>query len=120
MFEDDETSFLSGPISGLNGSGQIALADTSGSAVLGNTPITGGADVFIGKAWCFGTLAPDPVAQGDDTSPLVRGTGFDCDGAAVNNAAQTDRVTADLQFYAIQSRNNTTFTCELDYTPVFP
>lgn len=118
VLEVGESPFLSGPISGLNGAGQIALADSTQNAVFGaNTPIPGGSDQYIGKAWCFGTLTPNPVAQGADTSPLVRGTGFTCNGSDVDNAAQTDRVTADLQFYAVQSRNNSTFTCAEDYTP---
>ena len=121
VLEVGETPFLSGPISGLNGAGQIALADTTANSVFGqNIPVPGGTDVFIGKAWCFGTLTPAAVAQGESTSPLVRGTGFTCNGAAVNNAAQTDKVVGDLQFYAVQSRNNAEFTCAANYTPVWP
>jgi len=120
VFESDESTFLAGPISGLGESGQIALADSSGTGPFGSTPLPGGDTSFIGKAWCFGTLTPDPVAQGLDTSPLVRGTGFECDGSAVNNASQTDQVVADLQFYAVQSRNNAEFTCDEDFTPVWP
>lgn len=118
VFESDETLFLSGPVSGLNGVGQIALADTSVNSVFGQSvPIPGGEDVFIGKAWCFGEMTPAAKAQGEDTSPLIRGTGFDCDGSGVNNAAQTDKVVGDLQFYAVQSRNNDDFDCSTDYTP---
>lgn len=127
VLEVGETPFLSGPISGLNGAGQIALADTSVNSVWGlNTPIPGGTDVFIGKAWCFGTLTPNPVALGDGgplslvDNEILRGTGFTCNGLGVNNKAQTDKVVGDLQFYAVQSRNNSTFTCAQNYTPVWP
>ncbi len=120
VLEDGETPFLTGPISGLNGVGKIALADSSPSAVFGGTPLTGNTTAYIGKAWCFGTLTPARVAQGADTGPLERGTGFTCNGSAVNNAAQTDKVVGDLQFYAVQSRNNATFTCAQNYTPVWP
>jgi predicted ribosomally synthesized peptide with SipW-like signal peptide len=120
VFEVGEVPFLSGPISGLNGAGQIALADSTANAVFGaNTPLAAGSDAFIGKAWCFGTLTPAPIAQGDSTGPLVRGTGFNCDGSTLNNIAQTDKVVGDLQFYAVQSRNNSQFSCA-NYTPVWP
>ncbi|MEK7517455.1 MAG: hypothetical protein AAB583_02805, partial [Patescibacteria group bacterium] len=55
--------------------------------------------------------------------PLVRGPGFTCDGSDVDNKAQTDKVVGDLQFYAVQSRNNPDFECDADeggYTPVWP
>ncbi len=125
VLEDGETFFLSGPISGLNGAGQIALADTSVNSVFGqNVPIPGGTDVFIGKAWCFGAMTRGSVPQDGlgkigTNGPLVRGTGFNCDGSLVDNAAQTDKVVGDLQFYAIQSRNNKTFTCAQNYTPTW-
>ena len=126
VLEVGETPFLSGPISNLNGAGQIALADASTNSVFGqNVPIPGGTDVFIGKAWCFGTLTPGAVPQDGSgktgtNGPLVRGTGFTCDGAAANNAAQTDKVVGDLQFYAVQSRNNSGFLCSQGYTPTWP
>lgn len=120
VLEVGETPFLTGPVSSLNGAGQIALSDTSTNSVFGQSvSIPSGTDAFIGKAWCFGTLTPVPVAVGVGT-PITRGTGFTCDGATVNNAAQTDKVVGDLQFYAVQARNNTTFTCAQGYTPVWP
>jgi predicted ribosomally synthesized peptide with SipW-like signal peptide len=127
VLEVGETPFLTGPISGLGQAGQIALVDSAGGP-FGPSPIPGGQDRFIGKAWCFGTLTPGAVAQdgigktaGPNTNgPLVRGTGFTCDGSLVNNAAQTDRVMADLQFFAVQSRNNGTFTCAQNFTPTWP
>lgn len=126
VLEVGETPFLSGPISGLNGSGTIALADTSVNSVFGqNVPATGGTTSYIGKAWCFGTLVATPLAQdGVNTdgpiAPNRVGTGFTCDGSALGNSAQTDKVVGDLQFYAVQSRNNASFTCAQGYTPVWP
>jgi len=76
-----------------------------------SSAIIGGTTRFIGKAWCFGTLTPAPVAQGASTSPLVRGTGFTCDGSGNNNIAQTDGITVDVSFQAVQTRNNGQFTC---------
>ena len=131
VLEVGETPFLTGPISGLGQAGQISLVDSAGGP-FGPSPIPGGEDRFIGKAWCFGNLAAGTVGQdglgklgspsnpSTANGPLVRGTGFTCDGALVNNAAQTDRVMADLQFFAVQSRNNATFTCAGNFTPTWP
>lgn len=124
VFEETETTFLSGPISDLGEAGQIALSDSTGGP-LGPDPLPGNATSYIGKAWCFGTLTETPLPDREDpnpalNNPLNRGTGFNCDGSGVDNAAQTDQVVADLQFYAVQSRNNADFTCEGNYTPVWP
>lgn len=126
VLEVGETPFLSGPISSLNGAGQISLADTTANSVFGqNVPVPGDTTVYIGKMWCFGNLVATPLAQdglGTDgpIAPGRVGTGFTCDGSLVNNAAQTDKVVGDLQFYAVQSRNNSTFNCAQDFTPVWP
>ncbi len=118
VYEVEEKIFLQGPIDNVNG--KITLADSEHN-VWGQTgALPGGSDRYIGKAWCFGTLTQAPVAQGLNTGPLDRGTGFTCSGAAVNNAAQTDRVMGDMQFYAEQARNNSTFTCATNYIPTFP
>lgn len=121
----DGAVFLSGPLSGLGQQGKITLADSQSSILGGTTPIPGGTTFYIGKIWCAGTLTPAPVAQDglgrrdapNDNSPLVRGTGWLCNGAPVNNASQTDTVKGDMQFFAVQSRNNPTFTCAAGYTP---
>ncbi len=118
VLESDEKGsiFLNGPLSGLSEAGQIALADSEHSILGGNEPIPGGTTFYIGKAWCFGNLTPDPVEQGEG-GPLDRETtGFNCDGSQVKNAAQTDQVVGDLQFYAEQSRNNGQFLCS-NWTP---
>ena len=78
------------------------------------TPLTGGIDYHIAKAWCFGTLGFAPVSVGEN--PTVA-TGITCNGASLDNSTQTDGVKGDIEFYAVQSRNNSTFTCEANYTP---
>ena len=116
-----ETVFLGGSLGNINDAGQVALADANGGA-FGNNPVPGGGTVFIGKIWCAGNLVSTNLEQdgsGEVISPLT-GTGFTCDGALVNNAAQTDRVEGDMQFYAVQARNNAEFTCGANYTPVWP
>lgn len=124
--EGEEAVFLNGPVSAIGTGGQITLADSADNVWTGvpNSPVAGGSDVYIGKAWCFGDLTPSPVSPGVGgplTGDPVRGTGFNCNGASsINNAAQTDRVMGDLQFYAVQSRNNANFTCGQNYTPVWP
>ena len=83
------------------------------------TPLVGGDDYHIAKAWCFGTLTPDPLVQdgfGNTRTPL-EGTGINCDGTNVNNQSQTDSVEGDIEFFAVQSRNNSSFLCETDYVP---
>lgn len=116
--ETGETIFLAGPVSALGGTGKIALADSTGGP-LGPGPIPGGSVEYVGKAWCYGTLTPAPVAQNGNGSstPIVLGSGFTCDGAPVSNLSQTDSLEADLQFYAVQSRNNMQFTCAAGYIP---
>ena len=120
-----ETIFLQGPLSGIGQQGKITLADSVSSILGATVPIPGGTTFYIAKAWCFGTLASNGTTQdglGTD-GPLAPGrttTGFTCDGANVNNAAQTDRVQGDLQFYAVQSRNNPNFTCANGYRGFAP
>lgn len=117
-----ETIFLGGPLSAIGAAGQIALSDTNGGA-FGNAGVPGDSTVYIGKIWCAGTLTPGILVQdgASSTSPLSpAGTGFTCNGAAVNNAAQTDQVQGDMQFYAVQKRNNPGFLCSQNYTPVWP
>lgn len=54
----------------------------------------------IGLYWCFGDLTVDTNAET-----------LTCDGSTVDNQSQTDGLTADLSFYAEQSRNNSQFNC---------
>jgi len=118
VFEIGEpTPFLSGPISGIDEQGQITLADSQSSILGATNPIPGGTTFYIGKYWCFGDVNQTPVdpasgPQDETRSPLNAGTGFSCSGASVDNAAQTDSVVGDLEFYAEQSRNNPDFSCD--------
>lgn len=94
------------------------LADAGFNAWGASGPIPGGETRYIGKAWCYGTLGLDPETQdgqghleGSPNGPLVRGTGVVCDGSTLNNLTQSDGVTLDVAFRAIQARHNDEFTC---------
>ena len=78
------------------------------------TPLTGGETYHIAKAWCFGNLGFTPLTQDNEINqgPIERGaTGISCDGASVGNETQTDGIVGDIEFTAVQSRNNSGFTC---------
>lgn len=81
------------------------LADSTQSIVPGSGPFIGSTTYYIGLAWCAGNL----------TNPGIGGNMFagllDCDGDAMGNDTQSDSMSADLSFYAEQSRNNPDFTC---------
>ncbi len=118
------STFVQGSLAALGQQGTVKLVDSTGGP-FGPTPIPGNSTIYIGKAWCFGTLAAAAVAQDGLgktglNGPLIRGTGVTCDGSSVNNAAQTDQVQGDVQFYAVQARNNATFTCAQNFTPTWP
>lgn len=122
VYESGEEIFLQGKISDICGSeGKIALADSQHNVWTGEGgSLEAGTTKYIGKAWCFGDLTRAPVMK-DDSNPIERGaTGFTCNGASVGNAPQTDRVMGDIQFYAVQARNNSNFTCAANYNPVYP
>jgi len=123
VLESDEQVVLEGTPGSLNGYGvdnnngeTFALVDSTFNVWAGgaaNTPLPAGNDpVYIGKAFCFGNITLNPVAQGNN-SPEVD-PGFTCDGAPVTNLSQTDRLMGDLRFYAVQSRNNADFQCSND------
>lgn len=99
----------------------IILADANENNVGGapGDPLTGGQTYFIGKAWCFGTLTPNPVAAGGGIDPTVD-SGVLCDGSSINNASQTDSVMADISFRAVQHRNNPNFTCSGQQPSITP
>ena len=110
---ESQITQLTGPAGGIFNGSWVALADSAnGPALVGDTTS------YVAKAWCFGTLTPNAVAQdglgktvGATNGPLVRGTGVTCNGSGNNNAAQTDGVAVDVSFYAVQSRNNGQFLC---------
>ncbi len=116
VYEVGEEIFAEGTAADLFDGVNMVLADSTDNVWGQEGPLQGGGDTepyvyYVGKVWCYGNLTETPVAQGDDTSPLVRGTGFACDGAPVTNVSQTDGITADVTFYAEQSRNNPNFKC---------
>lgn len=87
---------------------KIALADSENNVWGGVGGIPGGAERYIGKAWCFGTMTLDPVET--PVSPQVD-PGYTCSGAGLGNETQTDSTTLDLQFVAVQARHNSDFLC---------
>jgi predicted ribosomally synthesized peptide with SipW-like signal peptide len=125
VFEDDENLLPGGPIGALvvGATTTVTLADSSSNIWGDQGPIPGASTRYIGKAWCFGDMLPDPVIQDGegktgDNGPLERGTGFTCDGSLADNTAQTDSLTADVAFRAVQSRNNSQFLCTPSTEPV--
>lgn len=120
VFETDEPVIASGSAKSVLDS-NIVLADSATNNVGGNDgePLEGGKTYNIGKAWCFGTLTPDPVLADTGVSPIVD-SGVNCDGASINNASQTDSVMADISFRAVQSRHNPTFFCEGQQPSITP
>lgn len=129
VLESDETPISQGPIGvlTLGATTTVALADTMlniwnpGQAP---GPVQGGWAHYIGKAWCFGTLTLAPLVQDNlginsPRTPANSSGGISCDGSGLNNTAQTDSLTADIAFSAVQSRNNDSFVCVEDDTPTF-
>ncbi len=119
VLESDENVISQGPIGalGLNGSTTVPLADSVTNIWTGGSgPAPGDKTLYIGKAWCFGTIGQAPLVQDGlgSTSPRTPANstgGITCDGSGLGNSTQTDSLTADVQFTAIQSRNNPGFLC---------
>lgn len=73
----------------------IAFAD---STTL-NGPVSPGVTEYVHLEWCLGNMT-------------ISGNTMTCDGNVPDiNQTQTDAFLADLQFYAVQSRNNADFAC---------
>ena len=108
VLESDETPIHNNvPL----GTGTVALADSQTNIWGDNpTPLPGDEVRFIAKAWCFGDLTLAPVTAGQGRNPTVDG-GVRCNGVNETNVTQTDGVTLDVSFRAVQSRNNTGFLC---------
>lgn len=119
VLEDNEKVISQGPIGalGLNGSTTVTLADSQNNIWTGNPgPVPGEQTLYIGKAWCFGTIGQAPFAQDGlgTTSPRTPGNsngGITCDGSKLGNESQTDSLTADVKFTAVQARHNPNFLC---------
>jgi predicted ribosomally synthesized peptide with SipW-like signal peptide len=97
-----------GPASDAIGGLNYALADSE-TNLLGESPIIGSRDYYIGKYWCYGELTPVPQTPGQN-SPGNH-PGFICNGSGSGNESQTDNMMAEIAFYAEQSRNNEGFLC---------
>ncbi len=117
VYESGETIFKEGLAKDIFDGALWPLADSTHNVWGGSGPLAPEVTKYIGKAWCFGILAGAPKAQdgkgklaGSTNGPLVRGTGFTCDGAPVGNHVQSDGITADVSFTVAQSRNNS-FLC---------
>ena len=119
VLETNESVISQGPIGalGLGGSTTIALADSINNIWTGTGgPMPGATTKYIGKAWCFGTVGTAPLSQDGlgSTSPRTPDNssgGITCDGSGLDNSTQTDSLTADVTFYATQSRNNPNYYC---------
>ncbi len=137
VLESDE-NVISGPGAignlPLNEAYAITLADSQSNIwnpLNAGGPVTGGEDYYIGKAWCFGTITPAPLTQdgqanawspaddNDDNNEAGEPAdgGFTCSGALLGNESQTDSLTADVAFRAVQARHNSDFMCKDE--PVF-
>ncbi|MBN1162435.1 hypothetical protein JXA34_01685 [Patescibacteria group bacterium] len=133
LYQNCERWLTGGPAEDAKNGWHVALADSQGSVLgwdnEGQTwkPFAGGETYYIGKYWCYGDWEYSPVmVPGPDstepenmTGPDVRGAGFKCDGLPVDNMSQTDAVTADVSFYAVQTRHNEQFDCN-DREPYTP
>ncbi len=119
VLETNENVISQGPIGslGLNGSTTVALADSAHNIWTGTSgPVPGDKTLYIGKAWCFGSIGTSPLVQDSlgTTSPRTPGNstgGITCDGHLLNNSTQTDSLTADVKFTAVQARHNSSFLC---------
>ena len=124
VLEDNELLLPSGPLGnlGVGETATIPLADSNTNIWLGSGPIVGGDDYFIGKAWCFGNLDIGASTYSQDSQGSTGSNGPDvrplvCDGSQEDNVTQTDSMTADISFRAVQSRNNGSFVCVPENVP---
>ncbi len=116
VLEVGENVLPGGPLGALaiNATTTVVLADSASNIWTGvGGPVPGASTRYIGKAWCFGEITPGAIVQDNATTsgPLVRGPGFTCDGSDEDNTSQTDSLTANVGFRAVQSRNNSGFLC---------
>lgn len=136
VLENGEGVISQGPIGALevNEPYPFALADSDQNIWTGvGGPVPGNQTLYIGKAWCFGTITPQPLTQsstgaratstpaedgnGNQTAGEPADGGYLCNGEQLNNITQTDSLTADVTFSAVQARHNSTFQCEEPRVP---
>lgn len=128
VLETGETVISSGNFAqlGVGNSIPLALADNETNIWTGTPgPVPGNETLYIGKAWCFGDILAAPITQdggdqgrspaGDNNNNQVAGEpedgGITCDGSLLGNESQTDSLTADVVFEAVQARHNSNFLC---------
>ena len=93
------------------------LADSTTNVWTGQPgPALGTETYYLGKAFCYGTMTLDPLVQdglGTDgpLAPDRVGGGFSCDGKGLGNESQTDGLTMNIAFTALQARHNPGYTC---------
>ena len=126
VLEDGEHPLPSGTLGslGVNETATVALADSNSNIWNYDNeagPLLGDSVRYIGKAWCFGNLdiqastyLQDGYGYGENEEQGAGGPNVRkvvCDGSGEDNSTQTDGLTADIGFRAIQSRNNEKFVC---------
>jgi hypothetical protein len=128
VLETDEEVISQGSLGGLalGEAFPLTLADSDENIWTGQGgPVPGDTTLYIGKAWCFGEMDVDPIPQdnADDVmSPALDNDdnnvagepedgGIVCDGSLLGNVTQTDSLTADVNFSAVQARHNSRFQC---------
>lgn len=128
VFEDDETIISSGPVGDLTlgVTSTIALADTDTNIWTGiGGSIPEDSQLSIGKAWCYGQLTPQALPQDGATNAMApsddndnngfsgqpQDGGFSCSGALLDNVSQSDSLTMDVSFNAVQAFGNDGYRC---------
>lgn len=102
----------------------LTLADSDENVWGGAGPVDGDTTYYLGKAWCFGEIAAAPLGEGEYEGPDEDNNGnqtpgepedggITCDGSELGNESQTDSLTADIIFEAVQARHNEGFQCEV-------
>lgn len=129
VYESDEEVISQGNFAdlGVGNTYPLTLADSDENIWTGvGGPVPGDETLYVGKAWCFGTMGLAPVTQdggdqgrspaGQNGGTVTPGEpedgGLTCDGTLLGNESQTDSLTADITFYAVQARNNPGYQCE--------
>ncbi|MEK7176693.1 MAG: TasA family protein [Patescibacteria group bacterium] len=97
LFQDSATNLSQVPNTIADpGNGQVLKADDT---------------YYVGKSWCFGKMSQNPVQNNGNAAPTETTTGFTCDGVGNHNDAQTDGIVVNVEFSAVQARNNAGFLC---------
>lgn len=127
VLESDEEVISNGNFGelGVGNSYPLALADSDENIWGEDGPVVGGSTMYIGKAWCFGTIEASAIAQDGETDAMSpagdnndnqeagepEDGGISCNGSTLDNQSQTDSLTADVTFTAVQARHNDDYQC---------